>query len=47
MGRGSVAIRTLPERRLEAASSLVLAARSGSGILALVLLSKMGHCGST
>jgi hypothetical protein len=42
----TVLIRTLPDKRLEAASTLVLAAQSGSGILPLIPLGKLGHFGS-
>jgi hypothetical protein len=39
-------VRTLPDKRLEAVSTLVLAAQSGSGILPLIPLGKPGHFGS-
>jgi hypothetical protein len=47
-GGGSVLtlIRTLPDKRLEAASTLVLAGQSGSGILPPIPLGKLGHFGS-
>jgi hypothetical protein len=39
-------IRKLPDKRLEAASTLVLAAQSGSGILPQIPLGKLGRFGS-
>jgi hypothetical protein len=43
---GTVLIRALPYKRLEAASTLLLAAQSGKGILPLIPLGKPGHFGS-